>query len=115
MSKTIFRVIADEPVGFCVGFKPTQSQIDRDTNAEFQFDLDEWTLVEDDDSSATQADPEGATVVFNGDSTTNNVKIRAGFPTQEEIDADFFPVGPEMLIFRSYEAFVDFVNETYGN
>ena len=98
--------MADEPIGFCVGFKPDQEKLDE---LDFSFDVDEWNLVADDGSTATLKNPEGACVVFNGNTDTNDVKIRAGYPTQEELDAGFIPVGPDMLIFRSEDELVSYI------
>lgn len=110
----IYRIITDEPLGFAVGFKPDQASIEKKTNgADFPFELDEWELVEDDGSGSAE-DGDAGYVLFRGDTTVNKVMIRSIFPTQLELDNGIMPVGPDMLIFRSEDELVEFVNETYG-
>ncbi len=83
----IFRIMADEPLGFCVGWAPSPALLD-----ELDADVDEWELVEDDGSDGF--------VLFARGGTGNEVILREAEPTQEELDAGMVPVGPDMLVWR---------------
>lgn len=84
-----FLVLADEPVGVAVGFRPSEKAL-----AAIRGELDEqWTLVEDDGSYGTP---------FLADSTQNDVVIR-DVELYDGIEEGLTPLGMDLSVWRSEE------------
>ncbi len=91
----IYRVTTDEPVGVCVGFKPSDEWLEN-MNAE----LDEWDLGEDDKSQ--DAAP------FLRDQQENVVDLLSAKEHWTEGGGfDRTPLGMELLVWRSEQDMID--------
>jgi hypothetical protein len=104
-NSTIYRLVSDEPIGFCIGFKPSDEFLE-----ENGFDADEWTLTSDSGGSDIFGSEDGPTVVFDGNEG-NSVKIIDHYPSQQEIEAGQHPVGPEMSIWRSEDELQEYLDD----